>query len=428
MRRWTRYLIAAVTTALLASPVAAVTTVPSPAAAATAVPAPTATRPYSDPLWSPLRTPAKISCVRTNCTNGSGNAYHGNWAIDFIGNLGDPVYAAGTGVFHVGEWRPGCVTTPSAIERGTWAWVDHGGGRVTRYHHLDSFVAKEGQRVTPATVIGRMGHAGDIAPCTTNYLHFEVRQGGVDGTRVEPKTLAVCLPSGKAAMPGIFGATSFDKLAPRVHSVPASTSACVGTPWTATPAKPALSVKRKDRAVTLSWARPAAGATQVVLTQEVWSPSLRRYGKPVYRYLSGGPSSHTWTGLSNGRTYRFKVAVKNGAGASAWSATKTAIPAGLPKAPKSPRFLTAPTRDYVHYGWWKADGNGAAVTQYRAQVRCAKPGRSYGAWREVRTGAGTFYTNFRSLKGYSTCQVRVRSVNPVGLSPWSTTSKIRKRT
>ena len=426
--RWTRHLVAAVTAALLCSPVAALSVTSSPAAAADTVSVPTSAHPYSDPVWSPLHTTAAISCVRTNCRTASGNAYHGNWAIDFTGKLGDPVYAAGAGVFHVGEYRPGCVSTADAIERGTWAWVDHGGGRVTRYHHLDSFVATEGQRVTPATVIGRMGHSGDLYPCTTNYLHFEIRQGGVNGTRVEPKSLAVCLPSGRATMPALFGVSSFDSLVRGARSVTVSTTACVGTPWTATPAQPVLSTRRKDRAVALSWTKPPTGATQVVLTEEVWSPSLGRYGKPVYRYLAGTTAAYTWTGLSNGRTYRFKVASKTAAGASAWSATRTAIPAGLPRAPQSPRFLTSPTRDYVHYGWWKADGNGAAVTQYRAQVRCAKPGGTYGSWREVRVGASTYYTNFRSLTGYRYCQVRVRSVNPVGLSPWSTTSTIRKAT
>ena len=51
-------------------------------------------------------------------------------------------------------------------------WIDHGGGLVTKYTHLDvnGVVAKEGQLVTPSTLIGHMGSAGDVLPCTTNYL------------------------------------------------------------------------------------------------------------------------------------------------------------------------------------------------------------------------------------------------------------------
>src|SRR3954447_18658123 len=44
------------------------------AGTALAVAAPTARHPFSDPLWLPLREPARISCARSNCTSGT---YHG---------------------------------------------------------------------------------------------------------------------------------------------------------------------------------------------------------------------------------------------------------------------------------------------------------------------------------------------------------------
>src|SRR3954464_12738928 len=53
-----------------------------PRAAVVATAVPTASHPFSDPLWLPLRDPARISCARSNCTGGS---YHGYWAIDFVG-------------------------------------------------------------------------------------------------------------------------------------------------------------------------------------------------------------------------------------------------------------------------------------------------------------------------------------------------------
>ncbi|HEX6596320.1 MAG TPA: hypothetical protein VF045_05260, partial [Acidimicrobiales bacterium] len=38
---------------------------------------------YGEPEWLPLRNPANVGCVRTNC-NFDGNPYHGTWAIDFL--------------------------------------------------------------------------------------------------------------------------------------------------------------------------------------------------------------------------------------------------------------------------------------------------------------------------------------------------------
>ena len=184
--------------------------------------------PFSDPLWLPLRNPARVSCAMSNCTKGT---YHGYWAIDLVGAKGDPVYAAGAGVLHVGDVDPGCKTSATDIEAGTWVWVDHGGGRITRYYHLDSITATEGQRVTPTTVIGLMGHSGDVVPCTTNYLHFEVRSGGVTGVRVNPGSLLACTGQGRIRLPDAFGATTWDDpmLPGRKVSTPVTTSSCIDT-------------------------------------------------------------------------------------------------------------------------------------------------------------------------------------------------------
>jgi hypothetical protein len=387
--------------------------------------APSSAHPFSDPIWLPLRTPARISCVKTNCLNSSGGDYHGYWAIDFIGQRGDPVYAAGGGVFHVGANSKTCSTT-SSQSAGVWAWVDHGGGRVTKYTHLDTLVATDGQLVTPQTVIGKMGHWGDVSPCTANYLHFEVRERGITGPRVNPGSLLACTASGRVSLPGVFnGATSFDALPKGAFTTPAATSACITDVWNSTPPRPPLTVARKPSAAKLTWGTPPAGTTSVRVATQLWSPSLSAWNSPVYTTVSGAPSGTTLTGLTNGRKYRIVVTHKNASGYSAWSVARTVVPATVPSAPKAPRFLTSPTRDYVHYGWWKSNANGAAVTGYTTQVRCYRDGR-YRAWTTKYVGASTYYYNHRGLTGYATCQVRVRATNGMGVSAWSTTSTIRK--
>ncbi len=289
-------------------------------------PAPNPKHPYSNPVWSPVRESAKITCVRTNCRKSNGDLFHGYWAIEFIGRRGAPVHAAGAGVFHVGARYASCSSTPGKMAEGTWGWVDHGGGLVSRYHHLDRLTAREGQLVTPATMIGRMGHWGDMPPCTTDYLHYEVRYGGVKGTRIDPKSLRACTASGAVRMPQVFGATSFDHLVRGRNWTPPATSSCVTALWNRTPAAPRLTVTPRSARAGLSWGRPPKGTTGVRVSYEVWSPSQRRYGLPRYTTFSGSRTGGTLGPLTNGRTYRVKVAFRNAYGFSAWSTARTVVP------------------------------------------------------------------------------------------------------
>ena len=89
--------------------------------------------PYGDPVWFPLRNPASVGYAKSGCGTKSD---HGYWAIDFLGTRGDPVYAAGAGIAHIGGNSGACVTSGSDNNGGRWVWVDHGAGVVTKYHHL----------------------------------------------------------------------------------------------------------------------------------------------------------------------------------------------------------------------------------------------------------------------------------------------------
>lgn len=69
------------------------------------------------------------------------------------------------------------------IYRGRQVWVDHGGGLVTRYCHLNSIdpAIRVGVAVKPGTVLAGVGESGTpesiTAPNTELHLHFEVRTG-----------------------------------------------------------------------------------------------------------------------------------------------------------------------------------------------------------------------------------------------------------
>ncbi len=193
-------------------PVAAAPVGTATATASSSVWPPDPARPFSDPVWLPLRDPARVSCTYRNCTDSGGAYYHGYWAVDFLGERGDPIHPAGAGVLHVGAVDGSC-RTGTTESSGTWVWIDHGGGVVTKYNHLDSVTpGLDGQLVTPETQIGTMGHSGDHAPCVTDYLHFEVRTGGVTGPRVDPGRLWGCRGTSRVAFPDSWGATSWNDL------------------------------------------------------------------------------------------------------------------------------------------------------------------------------------------------------------------------
>ncbi len=90
---------------------------------------------------------------------------------DFRGKHGTPVLAAGDGVVKLARWYGGY---------GNLIQVDHGGGVVTAYAHLQRFAVKPDDVVVAGQAIGHMGATGHA---TGSHLHFEVR---LDGRPVDP--------------------------------------------------------------------------------------------------------------------------------------------------------------------------------------------------------------------------------------------------
>lgn len=403
----------------------AVMLAPGPTRSFAAAVAPTATHPYSDPVWLPVRVPARVGCTKVACDNGPA---HGFFAIDFTGKRNDPIYAAGAGIAHIGGNSGGCSTT-SSVERGRWVWVDHGAGVVTHYRHLNAITVSEGARVTPETMVGKMGASGDIAPCTGNYLHFEVRHGGTTGVPVDPGQLKTCVNSQVVSVPAIYGATSWDD--PLVHPksrlyTPTATGSCIGSPWLSTPAAPKVTATRGDRSATVTWTVAPRGVDSVMVLFESWHPSINRWGTPVFRRLPATTTTTVFTGLENGKTYRASATFHGSTGNGVASPRHEVRPAAVPGAPGSPRYLTWPQRDYVHYGWHRPARNGSDVTSFTAARRCRVGKAPYGAWRTYRQGTKDTFRNFRGLTSYSACEVKVRAQNEVGSGPYSRTSTIKR--
>ena len=87
--------------------------------------------------------------------------------IDFVADVGTPVFASAGGVVRVAEFHP---------QFGYMVEVDHGNDFVSRYAHLSKFDVRAGQLVRRGQVIAASGNSGRS---TGPHLHFEVRSFGV---------------------------------------------------------------------------------------------------------------------------------------------------------------------------------------------------------------------------------------------------------
>ena len=91
---------------------------------------------------------------------------------------GTPVHAIADGVTALAQEQ---------FLGGRTVVLDHGGGVISMYMHLQSYRVEEGRRVTRGEIIGAVGSTGRS---TGPHLHFGVR---VSGSRVDP-SLLLALP------------------------------------------------------------------------------------------------------------------------------------------------------------------------------------------------------------------------------------------
>lgn len=94
--------------------------------------------------------------------------------IDLRGSTGTPVKATNNGEV---------ILIADHFFTGSSLYLDHGGGIISMYFHLDKILVKNGENVEKGQVIGLVGATGRV---TGPHLHWGVR---VNGARVNPLTL-----------------------------------------------------------------------------------------------------------------------------------------------------------------------------------------------------------------------------------------------
>ena len=170
----------------------------------------------------------------------------------------------------------------------------------------------------------------------------------------------------------------------------------------------AVTAEWGDKQVTLTWAVP---------TSE---------GSPVTSYTVSGPggtrevtgTSYTWTGLTNGTSYSFRVQSHNASpDPSDWSAPSPAVvPAGVPLgagAPVATKNPVSALQPSATLAWPAPNGNGDSNLMYEV--------------RHVGTGAVVYSGSQRTAsvtlaEGTAAHTYQVRAQNKAGWSAWSGSS------
>jgi hypothetical protein len=379
--------------------------------------------PFSNPIWYPLRAPAMVSCVHGNpgCRS---PLYHPNWAMD-LNALRDepsrPVYAAGAGILHIGSQSSSC-TAKGQATLGKWVWIDHGAGVASKYLHLDTITATDGEYVTPRTQIGTVGHTGTACGTQVNYLDFIVFHYGLSGTQVEVTSLRGCTGYGAQVWPRALNSRFrvWNSVPYKGLTMPASTNNCLPHNAPSTPATPSRLTLRRTGSGKLTASWPAAPAGDRV-SREMLEIDVHHnngnFGSRIYQPVSTARTSTVVSGLANGRTYRIRVSYYNSNGWSAPSSWRTGIPAALPSAP-AVRSVT-PTASSVHYLWRKSDGHGETVSGYEIGIHRQLANGSYTAWIYRRVSPAMFHNDFTGLRRHARYAVEVCAITSVGRSAWT---------
>ncbi|MEZ5340420.1 MAG: fibronectin type III domain-containing protein [Acidimicrobiales bacterium] len=161
------------------------------------------------------------------------------------------------------------------------------------------------------------------------------------------------------------------------------------------------SATRADQSALVSWSAPDdQGCAVTAYNVRVNGGAMQSVG--------AGVTSHTFTGLTNGTSYRFEVRAVNEEGPGAWSTLSAAVvPAGRPTAPTI--SSVGPTAvGVISVGWGGASGNGDAISFYQYRVN--------GGTATTTTSNPQAISGLNNSSSYS---VEVRACNTVGCGVWS---------
>jgi hypothetical protein len=291
---------------------------------------------YSDPVYWPLHVQSYVDCtdkVLPGCPTP-----HTFWGVDVIPTGQAPntagstagVYSMGAGIAHIGNAHGSACGTGTATDFGTWVWVDHGGGVVSRYGHLGSIAIKEGQHVASGALLGTVGNTGNAAlkDCWLNYVDFQVLHNGYHGPSVEFSTTGLGAPDGELL--GCSGSTTqywptaladgFTRINDMWEKtlVPASSSSCLpGFLAASVTNSPTEKVSAGNGSVSVSWGSGPSGTNAVRIEVGMYHPTTGAYDSQwneTWRDVSSSTRSASFGGLKHKIKYRVRIWYHTAAG------------------------------------------------------------------------------------------------------------------
>jgi hypothetical protein len=147
-------------------------------------------------VWCTDRNPAPNSiCAR----------HHGSPAIDIGMEIGEPIYAAGTGI--VTNLETTCRAIGCRGGAGLFVELTHADGTASRYLHLDSVAVAEDDVVEVGELIGTSGATGQSS---SPHLHYDERN--TVGTRIDMGTWFGCVGGDVVQYPDVFGTTDWNQV------------------------------------------------------------------------------------------------------------------------------------------------------------------------------------------------------------------------
>ena len=154
-----------------------------------------------------------------------------------------------------------------------------------------------------------------------------------------------------------------------------------------------------DTEVELSWTAPASEGDAAISGYEVFNDNGNSW------IPAATETGHTFTGLTNGTQYTFKVRAVNSVGYGA-EATATATPAA-PTAPDAPQyFIAIPGDTEVVLSWAAPDNDGgAAITGYEVFSDNGN------LWEAATTNSWHTFTGLTNDQSYT---FKVRALNSEG--------------
>jgi len=185
---------------------------------------------YSPPDAWPLRGSNLVGCAKDSPGPICGGTYHPSWAIDVEAPEGQEIYASGSGLAKV------FTNTTACSSYGRSVVIDHGGNVKSLYGHMSSFsvdIAANavGVWVDERTVIGYVGHTGNVSNCSYNHLHYEeTTNGSFDTSATDPGPLRACVGGSLRSYPDYWGQSSWDGLRGHTFTAVSDAANCAPKP------------------------------------------------------------------------------------------------------------------------------------------------------------------------------------------------------